>query len=53
MPLINDLDDDDYEYINYMNYLNQRNALQQRIQSKLDLILMGKKEEALRDGRTV
>jgi hypothetical protein len=37
----------------YMYYLNQKNALSAKIKNKLDLILQGKKEEALKDGFSV
>lgn len=43
MHLVNGIEDIDYEYMSYINYVNTKNSLQERIQKKLDLILLGKK----------
>ena len=43
MHLVNGIEDEDYEYMSYINYVNTKNSLQERIQKKLDLILLGKK----------
>lgn len=53
MHLVHGIEDEDYEYMTYMNYVNTKNSLQERIQKKLDLILKGKKAEALDDGVSV
>jgi hypothetical protein len=40
-------------YFNTASYIKDKNRINQVLQSKLDLILAGKKEEALKDGVTI